>query len=245
MCKKNLLNKIKILDKQIYKISTDKKSVKINTQEYEKKLKKYFLHKDIVFDVTLLGIGNDGHIASLFKNNIYYDHLFRIAVTNKKISLSLRKRLKVKTKFQGVFVSYQRPNWKLKHLQYNKILTFLKNVDSQSQEIILTKNNLILEGATTNILYVINKTIYIPKNGYYSGITLRFFLKHSKRKIIKKNITKVQLKACDEIILVGSGRGAVSLDTIPQIHWHKNSNIVFNEFHKMYKSYISKQIATK
>ena len=70
MCKKNLLNKIKILDKQIYKISTDKKSVKINTQEYEKKLKKYFLNKDIVFDVTLLGIGNDGHIASLFKNNI-------------------------------------------------------------------------------------------------------------------------------------------------------------------------------
>ena len=70
MCKKNLLNKIKILDKKIYKISTDKKSVKINTQEYEKKLKKYFLNKDIVFDVTLLGIGNDGHIASLFKNNI-------------------------------------------------------------------------------------------------------------------------------------------------------------------------------
>ena len=184
-------------------------------------------------------------VYKLFKNNIYYDHLFRIAVTNKKISLSLRKRLKVKTKLKGVFVSYQRPNWKLKNLQYNKILTFLKNVDSQSQEIILTKNNLILEGATTNILYVINKTIYIPKNGYYSGITLRFFLKHSKRKIIKKNITKVQLKACDEIILVGSGRGVVNLDTIPQIHWHKSSNIVFNEFYKMYKSYISKQIATK
>ena len=146
---------------------------------------------------------------------------------------------------KGVFVSYQRPNWKLKNLQYNKILTFLKNVDSQSQEIILTKNDLILEGATTNILYVVNKTIYIPKNGYYSGITLRFFLKHSKRKIIKKNITKVQLKACDEIILVGSGRGVVNLDIIPQIHWHKNSNSIFNEFNKMYKSYISKQIATK
>ena len=187
----------------------------------------------------------DNIINQLFIKTIYYNHLFRIAVSDKKISFSLRKRLKIKTKFKGILVSYKRPNWRLKHLQYNKILTFLKNINSQSQEIILTKNNLILEGATTNILYVINKTIYIPKNGYYLGITLRFFLKYSKRKIIKKNITKVQLKACDEIILVGSGRGAVSLDTIPQIHWHKNSNIVFNEFHKMYKSYISKQIATK
>jgi branched-subunit amino acid aminotransferase/4-amino-4-deoxychorismate lyase len=184
-------------------------------------------------------------IYKLFKNNIYYDHLFRIAITNKKISFSLRKRLKIKTKFKGILVSYKRPNWRLKHLQYNKILTFLKNINSQSQEIILTKNNFILEGATTNILYVANNTIYIPKNGYYLGITLQFFLKHSKRKIIKKDITKTQLKGCDEIILVGSGKGVVNLENIPQIHWHKNSNTIFNEFHKMYKSYISKQIATK
>ena len=183
-------------------------------------------------------------IYKLFKNNIYYDHLFRIAVTNKKISLSLRKRLKVKTKFQGVFVSYQRPNWKLKHLQYNKILTFLKNVDSQSQEIILTKNNLIFEGGTTNILCVINNTIYMPKTGYYSGMTLQFFLKHSKRKIIKKNITKNQLQKCDEILLVGSGKGIVAVKNIPQIQWYKKSNNVFNEFQQIYKSYINKHIAT-
>ena len=70
MCKKNLLNKINISNNQIYNISTKFKSLKINSIKYEKKIKNYFLNKKIKFDMTLLGIGNDGHIASLFKNNI-------------------------------------------------------------------------------------------------------------------------------------------------------------------------------
>lgn len=184
-------------------------------------------------------------IDPLFNNNIYYNHLLRIAVSSDKVSLSLRKRLTVKKKFKGILISYQRSNWKLKHLQYNKILFFLKKINSQSEEIILTKNNVIFEGGTTNILCIKNNVIYMPKSGYYTGITLQFFLRHYKRKIIKKIITKKQLQECEEILLVGSGKGVVSVRNIPQIHWHKKSNSVFNEFHRTYKSYISKQIATE
>ena len=70
MCKKYLLNKIKISTNQIYKISTDNKSLKESALDYEKKIKKYFLNKKISFDLILLGVGQDGHIASLFKKNI-------------------------------------------------------------------------------------------------------------------------------------------------------------------------------
>ena len=70
MCKKYLLNNIKVSNNQIYKISTDNISLRESALDYEKKIKKYFLNKKISFDVILLGVGDDGHIASLFKKNI-------------------------------------------------------------------------------------------------------------------------------------------------------------------------------
>ena len=72
MCKKNLLSKIKILNSQIFNISTNKSLVD-NTTDYDEKIQNYFLRKKIVFDLILLGIGHDGHIASLSKDNLCID----------------------------------------------------------------------------------------------------------------------------------------------------------------------------
>ena len=84
MCKKSLLNKIPITNKQIYKISINKKNHKKISKDYEKKIKKYFLNKKISFDLTLLGVGEDGHIASLFNKNIAIK-------TNKSVDFVKRK----------------------------------------------------------------------------------------------------------------------------------------------------------
>ena len=175
---------------------------------------------------------------NLFINNVRYDHLLRIAVNNKKISFSLRKQKKISNSFKGILVNYKRANPLVKNLYYNKILGFLKSIRTTEYEIILTHNKKILEGCTTNIICIKNERLYIPKNDYYFGITLKFIYKHSKRKIIKRDIFIKELKLFDEILLVGSGKGIVQIKNIPQIKWENKSNIIFNELHNLYNSYI-------
>ena len=70
MCKNYLLNKIKVSDYQINKISTDEESIEKSSSDYEKKIRKYFSNNKISFDLVLLGLGKDGHTASLFKKNV-------------------------------------------------------------------------------------------------------------------------------------------------------------------------------
>ena len=65
---KELINKIKIDKKNIFPIKT-KKSISKCSREYSATIKKYFKNKRINFDYCLLGMGEDGHIASLFPNS--------------------------------------------------------------------------------------------------------------------------------------------------------------------------------
>ena len=104
MCKKYLLNKIKISDDQIYKISTNKKSIKESVLDYEKKIKKYFFNKKIAFDLILLGIGNDGHIASLFKNNINKETDNNVDFIKKNDFLRITLTLKCLNNSKSIFL---------------------------------------------------------------------------------------------------------------------------------------------
>ncbi len=66
------LKQINIKKKNIYNINTSKKNIYISTNDYEKKIRKYFKNKKVIFDLVILGMGNDGHIASIFPNKINF-----------------------------------------------------------------------------------------------------------------------------------------------------------------------------
>ena len=163
-----------------------------------------------------------------------YDHLLRVALNSKSISISLRKRLEPGKNFQSILYSYQRSNPSLKNLYYKKIIKKLSSINMQKQEILLLKDNVLLEGCTTNILCVRNKTIYFPKNNFYKGTTMSYLLRNTKRVNKKINISVHELPKFDEIILVGSGKGVISLNLIKNIDWKPKSNLIYKELLNTY-----------
>ena len=104
MCKKYLLNKIKISKNQIYNISTQKLTISQSVVEYENKIKNYFSNKKVKFDLVLLGIGNDGHIASLFKNNIQKKNNKNVKFVKRKDFFRISLTLKCINKSKNIFL---------------------------------------------------------------------------------------------------------------------------------------------
>ena len=182
------------------------------------------------------------NILKLIKLNLNknkkYDHLFRVAANNKMISISLRKRLKPKLNFSLKLIDYKRIEPEYKNLKYKKILNFLKKMDTTKSDIALYKNKKILESGTSNLLFVKKNKIYSPINNFYKGTTLKFFTKKLK-KIKKRNISIDSLERYDEIIVIGSGKGVVSVNSIEKPFWKRKSLKNYRILSKIYQQAIT------
>ena len=82
-----------------------------------------------------------------------YNHLLRIAINKKVISISLRKRVKPKLNFNLKLVKFKRKKPEVKNLKYKKILSYLKKMDTTKFDIALYKDNRLLETGTSNLLF--------------------------------------------------------------------------------------------
>ena len=172
------------------------------------------------------------------KKNKNYDHLLRVASNNKIISISLRKRPIPKSNFKLKFINYKRIDAKYKNLKYKKILKILSKLDTTKFDIALYKNKKILETGTSNFLFVKNNKILSPDKDCYKGTTIKFFSK--KFKINYTNIFLNNLNNFEEILIVGSGKGVVSVSSIEKNLWKRKSMKLFNKLVKIYKSEIKK-----
>jgi branched-subunit amino acid aminotransferase/4-amino-4-deoxychorismate lyase len=178
-------------------------------------------------------------ILNLLKDNLVskrkYNHLLRIALNKKTLSISLRKRIKPKLNFDLKLVNLKRQKPEFKNLKYKEILKHLTKLDNSRTDIGLCSNDKIFETGTSNLLFVKNDKVFSPPNMFYKGITYKFFRSKIK-KILKKDIYLNSLKEFDEIILIGSGKGVASVKSINQIKWKRKSLKFYNIFSKHYKS---------
>jgi len=181
-------------------------------------------------------------ILKILKDNLNskkkYNHLLRIALNKKIISISLRTRVKPKSNFNLKLVYLKRQKPEFKNLKYKAILKKLSKLDNAKSDIGLCSNKRIFETGTSNLLFIKNDKVFSPANNFYQGITYKFFQSKIK-KIIKKDILINSLKDFDEIILIGSGKGVASIKTINQIKWERKSLKFYNILSKYYKSAIT------
>jgi branched-subunit amino acid aminotransferase/4-amino-4-deoxychorismate lyase len=192
------------------------------------RVKKRSLKKDI------LEIINEN-----LSSKVNYNHLLRVAVNKKIISISLRKRLSPKSNFNLKLVNLKREKPQYKNLKYKKILRHLIKMDNSKSDIGLVCNKMILETGTSNLLFIRQNKIFSPTKGYYEGNTFKF-VKSKIKKVIKKDIFINDLKSYDEILLVGSGKGVASIKTIKQIGWKRKNLKTFKLLSKYYKSITEK-----
>ena len=189
-----------------------------------KSLKKYKIYsKNIEENIKAL-------IRANIRNNFKYNHLFRIAISKKLISISIRKRLKPSNNFELKVLNYKRIDPKYKNLQYKYILKKLNSYDATKVDVLLVYKKKILETCTSNLLLVRNNKYYSPKNNCYIGNTINYLSK--KVKINFKYINLKDINKFDEILLIGSGKGVTPVKLIKQYKWKNKSVAGYKKINK-------------
>ena len=182
-------------------------------------------------------------IIKIINKNLYknkkYNHLLRIAINKKIISISLRKKINSKKNFNLKLVKLKREKPQFKNLKYKKILSYLSKMDNSKSDIALVSNKKLLETGTSNLLFVKDQKFFTPKKDYYEGNTYKFF-KTKIKKMIKKDILIKEIKKYDEILLIGSGKGVASVRTINEIKWKRKNLEKFNILSKHYHAVMNK-----
>ena len=177
-------------------------------------------------------------------NKIKYNHLLRVALNKNTLSISLRKRVKPKLNFNLKLVNLKRQKPEFKNLKYKEILKHLSKLDNSRSDIGLCSNNKIFETGTSNLLFIKDNKFFSPKEKFYKGITYKFF-KSKIKKIYKKDILVNSLKEFDEILLIGSGKGVTSVQSINEIKWKRKSLKFYNILSQHYKSAVTKCVKYK
>ena len=167
------------------------------------------------------------------------DYMFRMMATEDCFSLTAYPRVDPNFNISGLIWEYTRNNSQYKTLDNEDILEALEDIDRVSEELILqSEDGRLLEGATSNLIFVRGNRLYVPVADRLNGLTQQLILNQlsSQHDIVEEDIPASSLSNVDEIICCGSGKGVVCILSIPELDWEAKTNTIGKKTRFMYDS---------
>ncbi len=94
MIRNNLFLKIDVPEKNIYPVNVSYRKAEDCALDYEERVKAFCNRPDVIFDLIILGIGPDGHTASLFPGRPELNEKDRLVIsTNAPVRFSVKERI--------------------------------------------------------------------------------------------------------------------------------------------------------
>ncbi len=165
-------------------------------------------------------------------------YLIRICLFENCLGLSCRLANPAGSGIIGKLLRHKRPLPEAKSTAEKELYGRLNEINLSNEDFILVnpENELVLESATSNLVFSTDNRLLIPENEILPGIVLGQILTELTGFQVRRGSPSVEeLNAFEEIILCGSGREVANLQAIPEIGWQRRSNKVFLQLTKTYE----------
>ena len=165
--------------------------------------------------------------------------MLRVALIPAGLSLTSYPQSGKNADLTGIPETVQRHLPAAKSLMDTPLKNHLQNYDRNLHELLLIDpDGYILEGATTNLLFVKDHQIDSPESGCLAGITrqiLRESINESEWVWNPSQIHMEQLPEYDEILVCGSGKEVARLIRIEGHNWQPKQDLAFRELSQKFR----------
>jgi 4-amino-4-deoxychorismate lyase len=140
---------------------------------------------------------------------------------------------------RGLLFEFERKIPRAKGFQNPGLYSAVGKLDRNQEELLLiSKEGLILEGSTSNLLFISANQIIIPVQNNLPGITLQVLLPELRKvfEVFQRDVHLQELPNFDEILAIGSGKEVVPILSVDQESWEMKESIMLPGVTKIYQS---------
>ncbi len=165
-------------------------------------------------------------------------YMIRVAITHAGLFICKLPQSGKESELRGIFCTVRRRLPSAKSMMDIELHRIVQTLDRNHEEcILMSEDGRILEGATSNLLFVQNKNIIAPVRDNLPGITRQILKECLPNDWIwqESDVRVEHLEDVEEILVCGSGKGVSCLKSLPEARWKNKSMKAFNKFVRLFR----------